>query len=93
LTLIVTLAAPTIPPSFYERGVTFPRFHRHLQKWENADIGCQDEHEDTTVLYGVQPQQHFNLYQNLDRHHAANVTAMEHYDFLRFSFPSVVAQA
>jgi hypothetical protein len=60
LTLIVTLAAPTIPPSFYERGVTFPRFHRH---------------------------------QNLDRHHAANVTAMEHYDFLRFSFPSVVAQA
>jgi len=30
----------------------FPRFHRHLPKWENADIGGQHEHEDTTVVYG-----------------------------------------
>jgi hypothetical protein len=32
--------------------VTFPRFHRHLQKEENDEIGGQHEHEDTTVVYG-----------------------------------------
>ena len=31
--------------------VTFPRFHRHLPKWENDEIGGQHEHEDTTVVY------------------------------------------
>jgi hypothetical protein len=33
-------------------GVTFPRFHRHLPKWETEEIGGQDEYEDTTVVYG-----------------------------------------
>jgi hypothetical protein len=32
--------------------VTFPRFHRHLSKWENAEIGGQHEHEDPTIVYG-----------------------------------------
>jgi hypothetical protein len=32
--------------------VTFPRFHRHLPKWENDEIGGQHEHEDTTVVFG-----------------------------------------
>ncbi|CUS31329.1 hypothetical protein COMA2_150098 [Candidatus Nitrospira nitrificans] len=30
----------------------FPRFHRHLPKWENEEIGGQYELEDTTVVYG-----------------------------------------
>ena len=32
--------------------LTFPRFHRHFHTWENEKIGGQDEHEDTTVVYG-----------------------------------------
>ena len=32
--------------------MTFPRFHRHLPKWENAEIGGQHEHEDPTIVYG-----------------------------------------
>ena len=32
-------------------GVTLPRFHRHLPKWENAEIGGQHEHEDPTIVY------------------------------------------
>ena len=32
--------------------VTFPRFHRHLPKWENAEIGGQHEHEDPTIVSG-----------------------------------------
>jgi hypothetical protein len=32
--------------------LTFLRFHRHLHKWENAEIGGQYEYEDTTVVYG-----------------------------------------
>ena len=32
--------------------LTFPRFHRHLHKWENEEIGGQNEYEDTTVVYG-----------------------------------------
>ena len=32
--------------------VTFPRFHRHLYKEEQDEIGGQDEHQDPTAVYG-----------------------------------------
>jgi hypothetical protein len=37
---------------FQQYGLTFPGFHRHLPKWENAEIGGQHEHEDPTIVYG-----------------------------------------
>ena len=33
-------------------ALTFPRFHRHLHKWENPTIGGLHEHEDATIVYG-----------------------------------------
>ncbi|CUS38215.1 hypothetical protein COMA1_40469 [Candidatus Nitrospira nitrosa] len=30
----------------------FPRFHRHLYKEEQDEIGGQDEHQDQTAVYG-----------------------------------------
>ncbi len=33
-------------------GLTFPRFHRHLYKEEQDEIGGQDEHQDQTAVYG-----------------------------------------
>ncbi len=32
--------------------LTFPRFHRHLYKEEQDEIGGQDEHQDQTAVYG-----------------------------------------
>jgi len=32
--------------------VSFPRFHGHLYKEEQDEIGGQDEPEDTTIVYG-----------------------------------------
>lgn len=32
--------------------MTFPRFHRHLHKWETEEIGGQHKHDNTTVIYG-----------------------------------------
>jgi hypothetical protein len=32
--------------------VTFPRFHRHLYKEEEDEIGGQYEHHDQTAVYG-----------------------------------------
>jgi len=33
-------------------AMTFPRFHRHLYKEEQDEIGGQDEHQDQTAVYG-----------------------------------------
>ena len=33
-------------------GLTFPRFHRHLYKEEQDEIGGQYEHQDQTAVYG-----------------------------------------
>ena len=32
--------------------LTFPRFHRHLYKEEQDEIGGQYEHQDQTAVYG-----------------------------------------
>jgi len=32
--------------------VTFPRFHRHLYKEEQDEIGGQHDHHDTTAIHG-----------------------------------------
>jgi hypothetical protein len=32
------------PQLFFRKAMTFPRFHRHLHKWENDEIGGQHEH-------------------------------------------------
>ena len=39
-------------PEIEHSGMTFPRFHRHLYKEEQDEIGGQDEHQDPTAVYG-----------------------------------------
>ena len=35
-----------------DRGLTFPRFHRHLYKEECDEIGGRNDHENQTAVHG-----------------------------------------
>ena len=49
----VILPAYEEPPFPLQPGkVTFPRFHGHLYKGEQDEIGGQHDHHDTTAIHG-----------------------------------------